>query len=64
MVQESKVNAFCQIIHYFVTLGNKSKYQAFGIQFTNHKFHCNQVVALGFQKVQNSTIDTVSNIGK
>ena len=26
MVQESKGNAFCQIIHDGVTLGNKSKY--------------------------------------
>ena len=25
MVQESKGNVFCQIIHYGVTLGNKSK---------------------------------------
>ena len=52
MVQESKGNDFFQIIHDGVTLGNKPKYQAFGIQFTNHKFHCNQVVALVFQKVQ------------
>jgi len=64
MVLESKGNAFCQIIHDGVTLSNKSKYQAFGIQFTNRKFHCNHVVALGFQKVKNSTGDTVSNLGK
>ena len=51
MVQESKGNAFCKIIHDGVTLGNKSKYQEFRIQFTNRKFHCNHVVALGFQKV-------------
>ena len=64
MVQESKGNAFCQIIHDVVTLGNKSKYQAFGIQLTNCKFHCNHVVALGFKKVRNSTTDTVGNLGK
>ena len=51
MVQESKGNAFCQIIHDGVTLGNKSKYRAFGIQFNNRKFRCNHVVVLGFQKV-------------
>ena len=64
MVQESKGNTFFQIIHDGVTLGNKSRYQAFGIQFTNRKFHCNHVVALGFKKVRNSTTDTVSNLGK
>ena len=64
MVQESKGNAFCQIIHDGLTLGNKSKYQASGIQFTNSKFHCNHVVALGFQKVQNITTNKVSNLGK
>ena len=63
MVKESKGNAFCQIMHHSVTLGNKSKYQAFGIQFTNRKFHFNHVVALGFQKVRNSTTDTVSKLG-
>ena len=64
MVQESKGNAFFQIIHDGVTLGNKSKYQAFGIQFTNRKLHCNHVVAPGFQRVRKSTTDTVSNLGK
>ena len=48
MVEESKSNAFCQILHDRVTLGNKSKYQAFGLQSTNAKFHCNQIVALRF----------------
>ena len=64
MVLESKGNAFCQIIHDGVTLSNKSKHQAFGVQFTNRKFHCNHVVALGFQKVKDSTTDTVSNLGQ
>ena len=64
MVQESKGNEFCQIIHDGVTLGNKNKHQALGIQFTNRKSHCNHVVALGFQKVRNTTTDTVSNLGK
>ena len=64
MVAESKGNAFCQILHDGVTLGNKSKYQAFGLQFTNAKFHCNHVVALGFKKVRNSTTDTVSSLGE
>ena len=64
MVQESKGNAFCQIIYDGITLGNKSKYQVFGIQYTNLNFHCNHVVALGFQKVRNSTTDTVSNLRK
>ena len=64
MVQESKGNLFGQIINDGVTLGNKSKYQAFGIQFTNRKFHFNHVVALSFQKVQNRTTDAVSNLGK
>ena len=64
IVQDIKGNAFCQIIHDGVTLGNKSKYQTFGIQFTDRKFHCNHVVALGFQKVRNTTTDTVSNLGK
>ena len=64
MVEESKGNAFCQILHDGVTLGNKSKYQAFGLQFTNAKFECNHVVALGFKKVRDSTTHTVSALGK
>jgi len=45
-------------------LGNKSKYQAFGLQFTDAKFQCNHVVALGFKKVRDSTTDTVSALGE
>jgi len=59
MVKDIKGNAFYQLMYDGVTLGNKSKYQAFGIQFTNRKFHYNRVVALGFQKVRNSTNNTV-----
>ena len=64
MVKESKGNAFCQILHDGVTLGNKSKYQAFGLQFTNAKFHCNHVIALGFKKVRDSKTGTVSSLGE
>ena len=34
------------------------------MEFTNRKFHCNHIVALGFQNVRNRTTDTVSNLGK
>ena len=64
MVAESKGNAFCQILHDGVTLGNKSKYQAFGLQFTNAKFHCNHGVALGLKKVRDSRTGTVSRLGE
>jgi len=64
MLEESKGNTFCQLIHDGVTLSNKSKYQAFGIQFTNRKFRCNHVVALGFRKVANSTTVTVAELGR
>ena len=63
MLAESKGNAFCQILHDGVTLGNKSKYQAFRLQFTNAKCHCNHVVALGFKKVRDSRTGTVSSLG-
>lgn len=63
MVKDIKGNSFCQLMYDGVTLGNKSKYQAFGIQFTNRKFHYNRVVALGFQKVRNSTNNTVIKLG-
>ena len=63
MVKESKGNAFCQLMRHSVTLGNESKYQVFGIQFTNRKFYCNHVVALGVQKLRSSTTDTVSKLG-
>ena len=34
IVEESRGNQFCQMIHDGITLGNKSKYQSFGLQFT------------------------------
>ena len=66
MVAESKGNAFCRILHDGFTLGNKSKYQAFGLQFTNAKFQCNHIVALrGFKKViRDSRTETVSSLGE
>ena len=64
MVEESKGNPFTQVLHDGVTLGNRSKYQAFGLQFTNAKFECNHVVALGFKKVRDSRTVTVSELGE
>ena len=48
-VVEAKRNAFCQLIIDAVTLVNKNKYQALGLQFTHMEFRCNHVVAIGFK---------------
>ena len=47
-----------------MTLDNKSKYQAFGMQFTDNCFRCNHVVALSFRKVASSTADDVTTLAR
>lgn len=53
--KESKGNAFAQFIHDGCTLKSKSKYQAFGLQFTDSRYQCNHVVALSFKRAFSST---------
>ena len=46
--KEGKGNPFLQFINDGCTLTNKSKYQAFGLQFTDSSFQRNHVVAITF----------------
>ena len=53
--RESKGNAFAQFIHNGCTLKIKSKYQAFGLKFTNSRYQYNHDVALLFKQKHSST---------
>lgn len=58
--KEGKGNPFLQFINDGCTLGNKSKYQAFGLQFTDSSFQCNHVIAIAFKRALSSTSDSVA----
>ena len=60
-LEEAKGNLFCQFIHDGVTL-NKSKYQAYAMQFTDSKFRCNHVIAMSFRRIKSSTAQVVSEL--
>ena len=61
---EAQGNTFCQFIHDGCTLGNKSKYQAFGIQFVDSRYYNNHVVALTFERVLTSNAQSVADLAK
>lgn len=61
-VEESKGNQFCQLLDDGVTLENKSKYQSFGLQFTDRTFKCNHVVAIAFRRCKDNTGEDSSTL--
>ena len=63
-LEDAKGNSFCQFIHDGVTLDNKSKYQAYAMQFTDSKFRCNHVIAMSFRRVKSSTAQVVSDLAR
>ena len=63
-VAEAKGNAFCQLISDAVTIVDRNKYQAFGLQLTHMQFRCNHVVAIGFKKCTDNTAASVSELSK
>ena len=62
--KEGKGNPFLQFINDGCTLGNKSKYQAFGLQFTDSSFQCNHVVAVAFKRAMSSTSESVAGLAR
>ena len=61
---DGKGNCFSQFIHDGCTLDNKSKYQVFGLQFTDKTWQCNHVVDILFKKVLSSIWDHVANLAR
>jgi len=62
--KEGKGNPFLQFINDSCTLANKSKYQAFGLQFTDSSFQCNHVVAIAFKRALSSTSESVATMAR
>ena len=62
--KEGLGNPFLQFINDGCTLGNKSKYQAFGLQFTDSSFQCNHVVAIAFKRAISSTSNDVAEMAR
>ena len=62
--KEGKGNPFLQFINDGCTLANKSKYQAFGLQFTDSSFQCNHVVAIAFKRMLSSTSESVAGLAR
>ena len=62
--QDGLGNTFCQFIHDGCTLESQSKYQAFGLQYTDSNFASNNVVALTFRRARSSAGESVANLAR
>ena len=62
--QDGLGNTFCQFIHDGCTLESQSKYQAFGLQYTDSNFASNNVVALTFRRARSSAGESVVNLAR
>ena len=63
-LEESYGNRYYQFVHNGCTLGNKSKYQGFGPQFTHERYQKNHIAALDFERVLSSTSENIGRLVK